>query len=376
MSFLVEKRVAGKGAVVLQDRLVISGIFSKEYLPNFAQPGGGDSISIRKYATEVADDYTGGDIVFDSLDEDFVTLVIDKHAHKPIKLTSKEIGLDITNFTKQVTEPMMNAIAQKIDTDAGKEVYKVKHSAKYTSSVVSAADIVMLDTQADELNFPDGLAKVLLVDPLTAGKILTADSNQLMDASFGADAGAALRTGILGEIAGVNVLKTKHLPKFVASTATGGTASALIPVNKSVTSISVDGLTSGETLAKGDILVFTNSDDSEVRLNVAAEYTATGSGDVVQVFYVEKEIENGAAFVVENVGFGCLCTTETFAIASFRQAPLPGLDNEFIDDEKSGVSIRISMGSQNYDTTIKADCQYGTQYVNRDLGIRANLATA
>ncbi len=375
MSFVIEKRVSAKGAITLEDNLVIAGVFDKAYLADFAKPGGGNSITIRKYATETGRIYDGVNVIYDKLEEDFITLTIDRRLYKAVELEDDELGLDVVSFDKQVGEPLFRSMSELIEEQCFEEFYKIQYTAKYFEKAPEALeDLTMLEAQSGEQNYLNTMAKIAVMDSVTAGRILSANTNQLMDASFGADGGKALRTAMLGEVAGMNILKSNKVPKKILSTVTDGTATAQIAASKVATTIAVSGLTGSDTLHKGDILVFTNGDASEVRVNVAADYVATGTGDVVNVFWVDSVIDSGAAFVVENKGFGALITEKTFASASYKQ---PKLNNEtdFINDEKSGVSIRIQKDYKDFTHTLVLDCKFGAQLVNRELGIRYDLAT-
>lgn len=378
MSFVIEKRISAFGAITVEDNLVLANYFDKRYLANFANPGAGNSITIRKYASTSADLYEGT-ITFDTLEEDFKTLTINKRIYKAIELSDDEIGLDVADFNMQVMDPLFRAMVQKIEDECFSEFYKVQHTAKYFEGYPEKLeDITMLEAQSEELNFPGTMMKLDVVDPVTAGRIKSANTNQLSDASFVGDAGAALQRSEAGTISGVNLLKSNKVPKKVLSALDQGstpTATAQIPVSKDVTTISISGLTSGDTLAKGDVLVFNNAGE-EIRVNVETAYTAIGTADVVSVFSVPAVIPAATPLTVENVGFGCLITPVTFAIASYRQKAIDRSNTDYVEDPNSGVSIRIRMGGEinDFQHKIILDAKMGTQYVN-EFAIRHDLAT-
>ena len=84
--------------------------FSDEFVP-----GVGDKISIRKPAQFEAREFNGTSIDVQDATENSVTVTMDKHLDVSFAVTSKQMAMDIADFSTQFLVPAMQAFSDKID---------------------------------------------------------------------------------------------------------------------------------------------------------------------------------------------------------------------------------------------------------------------
>lgn len=105
--------IAREALMVLRNNAVMANLVHRDYSDEFAAVG--DTITIRKPATFVANEYNGSSITVQDATETGVAVTIDKHLDVSFAVTSKEMALDIADFSKQFLVPAMQAFADKVD---------------------------------------------------------------------------------------------------------------------------------------------------------------------------------------------------------------------------------------------------------------------
>lgn len=78
----------------------------------------GDTINIREPATFTSNDFaSAGTISKQNATEGTIPVVLDKHEDVSFEVTSKELTLEISQFSERFMVPAMEALAQKVDQD-------------------------------------------------------------------------------------------------------------------------------------------------------------------------------------------------------------------------------------------------------------------
>ena len=113
-TFLTPSIVANEALMVLESNLTMANLVHRDYSDEYVQVG--DTITIRKPAKFVAKNFTG-QVSEQDVTEGSVPVKMDRFRDVTVKVTSKEMTLDIKSFSKQIVEPAMSAIAQAIDID-------------------------------------------------------------------------------------------------------------------------------------------------------------------------------------------------------------------------------------------------------------------
>ena len=134
--FLTPDIIAREALMVLRNNAVMANLVHRDYSDEFVA-GVGDTITIRKPATFEAKEYTNSITVQDAT-ESGVPVKMDKHLDVSFAVTSKQLSMDIEDFSKQLLVPAMQAFADKVDQ------YLLGLKADITNSV-PATDVVQND---------------------------------------------------------------------------------------------------------------------------------------------------------------------------------------------------------------------------------------
>lgn len=113
-NFLTPQIIANEALLVLKANLVMANLVHKDYSKEFVKVG--DTITIRKPAKFVAKNFTG-ETSNQDVTEGSAIVKMDRFRDVTVQVTSKEMTLNIQDFSEQVVTPAMQAIAQAIDED-------------------------------------------------------------------------------------------------------------------------------------------------------------------------------------------------------------------------------------------------------------------
>ena len=111
-TFLTPSIIAKEALMVLRNNAVMANLVHRDYSEDFAAVG--DKITVRKPATFKANEYNGSIEVQDAT-ESGVEVKMDKLLDVSFAVTSKQMTLDINDFSEQLLVPAMQAFADKID---------------------------------------------------------------------------------------------------------------------------------------------------------------------------------------------------------------------------------------------------------------------
>ena len=151
---------------ILVNNLGFARNTNKEYDASFANDGAkiGDTLRIRKPARYVI--RTGAALNVQDHTETKVDLQLDTQAGVDVNFTSKELTLDISDFSERVLKPAMATVANKIDLD-GLALYKDVYSSVGTLGTPPATAAILLDANQvmDEMATPRDGQRCLAVNP-------------------------------------------------------------------------------------------------------------------------------------------------------------------------------------------------------------------
>jgi hypothetical protein len=105
--------IAREALMVLENNAVMAKLVHRDYSDEFVGAVG-DTITVRKPATFVANEYNGSIEVQDAK-ESGVAVVMDKLLDVSFAVSSKEMTLDIADFSEQFIVPAMRAFNDKVD---------------------------------------------------------------------------------------------------------------------------------------------------------------------------------------------------------------------------------------------------------------------
>lgn len=197
-TFLTVQEIARAALPILHDNLVMPALAHKDYSGEFQAKG--DTIQVRKPAKFTAKDFNGT-IEAQDTTEGNVLVTLDKIADVSTVLTAKEMALNIEDFTAQILQPAMMAIAEKINRD-GLALY-----ADITNTIGEAgvtpstlADIAGAAKVLNQNKAPmEGRAAVWDAEALAAFQVLDPVVHAEKSGST-----AALREGSIGRLLGID----------------------------------------------------------------------------------------------------------------------------------------------------------------------------
>ena len=197
-TFLTPEVIAREALMVLRNNAVMARLVHRDYSSEFAGAVG-DTITIRKPAFFEAKEYTT-DIVVQDATETGVEVKLDKHIDVSFAVTSRQMALEIADFSRELLIPAMQSIQDKIDS------YILAQAAAVTNAV-TASDSVQADIVDARAYLTKGKA------PLTDRYFVASSDYEaemlktdlFVSAEKVGDEGSALREASLGRKFGMNV---------------------------------------------------------------------------------------------------------------------------------------------------------------------------
>lgn len=247
-------QITREGLRILVNNLGFARNTNKEYDDSFANDGAkiGDTLRIRKPARYTI--RTGAALDVQDHTETKVDLQLSTQAGVDVNFTSKELTLDISDFSDRVLKPAMATIANKIDLD-GLALYQDVYSSVGVLGTPPADAPVLLNAnqKMDEMASPRDGERCLAIDP-AGNSALVNGLKGLFQSSGKLD--AQYRKGMMG----MDTLGFKeiYMDQNVNVHTTGDQGDLFAAVNDTVvegdTTISLDTFTVAvPAVKKGDI---------------------------------------------------------------------------------------------------------------------------
>ncbi len=242
-TFLTPEVVAREALMCLQSNLVMADLVHRDYSDEFVAVG--DTISIRRPAKFVAKNFTGQTEAQD-ITEGSVSVRLDRFRDVTVAVNSKQMSLDIADFSAQVVEPAMQAIAQAIDQDLlAVAAAKAGYIKSGTADAADLHDIADLAKHMDLHKAPMA-SRSLVLHP--EHKYRYALTENLSNVSYAGD-NETLRDALLGRIYTLDTYMDQNAPDSAAPTP--GTATAFtVTGTAGSTEVTVENLEG--TIAAGD----------------------------------------------------------------------------------------------------------------------------
>lgn len=361
-TILTPSIIANEALLVLRENLVMANLVHCDYSKEFVAVG--DTITVRKPAKFVAKNFTGK-VEEQAITEGKVDVKMDRFRDVTIPVTSKEMTLDIKEFSKQVLEPAMQSIATAVDADiiaTGVEGAKVT-VAKGQDPDKPIKDIAKAGAYLDMFKAPVTDRRFVL-NPMHKLDYVT-DSNMSNVSASGSS--EALRNAALGHLYTFDTYMTQNAPYSAAGVlGEAGTAKSYkvtATIGESKVSLS-DVNTAAATIKKGDCFII------EGYIYHFAEDVKATSGSIESVAIdqpIHKTFTAEDATAITNpvsLGFH----RNGIALVT-RSLDLPmGNKNAYIASA-DGLAVRVVF---DYDSKIKTDyisidIIYGVKTLDSDL---------
>ena len=141
-TFITMDMIAREALMILRKNAVMASLVHRDYSNDFVA-GVGDTITIRKPATFTVKDFveaTG--IEVQDATESKQTVKMDKFYDVSFAVTSKDLTMNISDFSAQLLVPAMMAFRDKIDSELIKVAEGATHKVTHAEGLIAPADII------------------------------------------------------------------------------------------------------------------------------------------------------------------------------------------------------------------------------------------
>ena len=293
--------IAKRAVQVLENNLVMSGQvyrgYEAEYSRNVNGYKPGATITVRRPAEFT---YRSGPVAqIQDAQEGTVQITVDQQGGADMNFSSKDLTLDITDFSERFIEPAMITIAQAVDGFTANLIGDIPNWVGTPGNTLSNFDSFAASTQRLDDTAIGSSPRVGVLTPKDARGL---QSNLTGPQSvFAPDiVSKVYREGMLPPIDGVGLFKTQNYYTQTTGTRTngtlnGGTLSTTWAASKDTNTISLSmtGLGASATIKKGEVFTLAGVYDANPRSGVALPYlkqftvtadvTAAGGGTATVV---------------------------------------------------------------------------------------------
>ena len=205
--------IAREALMVMRNNAVMSQLVHRDYSTEFAKVG--DTITIRKPAKFEAKEFEG-EIEIQDANEVGVTVKMDTLLDVSFAVTSKEMSMDIEDFSRQFLVPAMQAFNDKVDKILLALEKELTNRVPHASGVVAPGDLIAARKLLTQNAAP--LTDRRFVCGATAEADLLGNE-QFTNASAVGDEGTTLREASLGRKYGMDIYVDQNVDKVEATTA-------------------------------------------------------------------------------------------------------------------------------------------------------------
>ena len=350
--------IAKEALMQLESNLVMAGLVHRDYSKEFVNVG--DTITIRKPAKFVAKNFLGK-TEEQELSEGKTTVKMDRYRDITVPITSKEMTLDISDFSEQVVKPAMSAIAEAVDGDILAVGIQNAANKVPISGTPVIKDLANIGKALDKKKAPrDSLRNLVLgVDALYKYNTLTEFTDLSQSGSS-----EALRDATIGKAYTMNTYMSQNVPSSSADTA--GTVTALkVTGTKGETQFTASNVTPATgKFAVGDKIIVNGYIYTVSEAVAAASGAATIKVDEKIVENIASAIEAMPIIKEHSLGFH----RNGLALVT-RELELPAGAAKAAIASANGLAVRVVYGYDQDTKTdkISFDIIYGVKDLNDDL---------
>ena len=336
----------------------MANLVHRDYSKEFVKVG--DTITVRKPAKFVAKNFTG-EVEEQDISEGSVPVKMDRYRDVTVNVTSKEMTLDIKDFSEQVITPALSAVAQAVDIDlltVGIEKAGSKVAVSNTPTIVDVANVAKA---LDKKKAPRDNNRNLVLAVDTLYKYNTLDN--FAKVCYKGDS-EALKEAEIGKVYTMNTFMSQNTPENAS--ATPGTATAYkVTCTKGATQFTVsNGTAATGTIKAGDKLIVNG-----YLFEVAEDLTlASGAGTLKVTEKIPFALTEATDAMIINKAHSLGFHRNGLALVT-RQLELPQGAAKAAIASANGLAVRVVF---DYDSNAKTDkisfdIIYGIKELDSDL---------
>lgn len=350
--------IAKEALMQLESNLVMAGLVHRDYSKEFVNVG--DTITIRKPAKFVAKNFLG-QVEDQNLIEGSIDVKMDRYRDITVPITSKEMTLDIKDFSEQVVQPAMSAIAEAVDGDLLAVGIQKASNKVAISATPDIKDLANIGKALDKKKAPRNNMRnlVLGVDSLYKYNTLT----NFTDLSQSGTS-EALRDATIGKAYTMNTYMSQNVPS--SSAETSGTITSLsVTGTKNETQFTATNVTPATgKFAVGDAIIVNGYKYTIKEAVTATSGSATIKVDEKIVSTIGTAVPAMPIIKEHSLGFH----RNGLALVT-RPLELPAGASKAAIASANGLSVRVVYGYDQDTKTdkISFDIIYGVKALNDDL---------
>ena len=211
--------VAKESLIALENNMVTGSLCYRTYSKEYKSIGA--TVVIRKPASFTATAFTST-VGYSTITESSVAVVLDRHWDVSFEVTTQELSLDIVDFSEQLIQPAMRAIAQAVDSDICSRSATAIAGYYPVTSTPAVSDIAGVEAVLDVLKAPL-TDRRLVLHAITKSAYLSLDA--FLNADKRGDGGQALRTAEIGRVLGFDTYMDQNIPTQTRAFLGAGTGS-------------------------------------------------------------------------------------------------------------------------------------------------------
>lgn len=357
---LTAQVIAREALMVLEANMIMGNLVHRDFDNEFVA-GVGDTVTIRKPAKFVAHNFTDRIHIQDAI-EGKTSVTLDHWRDVSFDVSTRDLTLNIKNFSEQFIAPAMRAIAQSVDEDILNEVANIKNVVKGTVDANDLKDIANISKKMDINKVPQQ-ARRLVFNPEHKYRYATTDN--LSKASYAGD-NQALRDANLGRLYTLDTYMDQNAPySYAEKPGTMTACKATGTIDAYVVSLSDVTPVTG-TLCKGDGMVI------EGRMYRVTENVSASAGTVAEVkldMPLLHDYKNEDVYLVTKVH--SLAFHRNAIVLTTRTLELPMGNKNAAVMGNNGLGVRVVFGyDQNTKKdTVSLDVLYGIKTIYPEMAV-------
>lgn len=359
-TILTPSIIAREALVVLENNMVMANLVHRDYSNEFTNVG--DTVTVRKPAKFTAKNFTGS-IIRQDATEGSVPVKIDRHRDVSFEVTSKEMTLDIRDFSSQLLSPAMRAIAQAVDEDLLNECASVTASVTGTASPTNLADIANLSKTLDIDKVPMDMRRLVL-NP--THKYRYALTDNLSKVAYAGN-GETLRNAELGRVYTLDTYMDQNCPDTLAAAAGTATAFKVTGV-KGALKVALSGVTAATaTVKKGDCFILDG-----YRYHFTADATAA-SGAVAEVGIdaeLVKDYTDADAYLANKPHSLAFHRNALALVTRPLALPMGAAQAAIMSDNGLGIRVVYGYDQDSKKDTVSLDIIYGIKTLDASMAVK------
>lgn len=365
-TFVTPTMVARDASIVLSNLLVTGNLMTRDKEAQFKGNKVGDTMKVTVPPVLGDPNEFAGSTSATSIVESEIDLTLEKHFYHRVDLTTKQKTLELHDFTRLVTIPVMRSFAQGIDKYFTNQMQVFRHqlAGSVANRPSTAAHMAAANKKLNDAMIPKS-GRVMLVDTTVEESLI--QLAQFTSQDYGTDGPAALRAATLGDRYGFRFVVDPLLGAFargdIAGTVlTDGAHSA------GATEYKIKDLTEATGTIKAGT-VFTVA-GTTTRYVVRKDATIASNKATLNIYpaLTANEADNDA-LTFEAAGYMNVAFHPN-AITGAIVAPEPLWGGNSIVQAYNGVGVRVSQDSSltTLADSIVFDCYIGARVIQPNGG--------